>query len=42
MVRIQDPDLFLKFVELDGATEGKKPQPIRWFREQLREWREAA
>ena len=42
MERIQDPDLFLKFVELDGSTEGKKPEPIRWFREQLREWREAA
>ena len=42
MERIQDPDLFLKFVELDGSTEGKKPEPIRSFREQLREWREAA
>jgi hypothetical protein len=40
--RIDDPDLFLKFVELDGSTEGKKPEPVRWFKEQLREWREAA
>lgn len=42
MSRIDDPDLFLKFVELDGSTDGKKPEPIRWFKEQLRERREAA
>jgi hypothetical protein len=40
--RIRDPDLFLRFVELDGSTEGKNPEPVRWFREQLREWRKAA
>jgi len=40
--RIDDPDLFLKFVELDGSTEGKKPEPVRWFKEQLRVWRHAA
>ena len=40
--RIDDPDLFLKFVELDGSTEGKKPEPVRWFKEQLRQRREAA
>jgi len=34
--RIEDPDLFMRFVELDGSTEGKNPEPIRWFREQLR------
>ena len=33
---IPDRDLFLRFVELDGSTEGKDPEPIRWFREQLR------
>lgn len=42
MRRIQDPDLFLEFVELDGSTEGKKPEPLEWFKEQLREWRKAA
>jgi hypothetical protein len=40
--RLQDPDLFMRFVELDGATEGKKPEPVRWFREQLRDWQAAA
>jgi hypothetical protein len=33
--RIPDVDLFLRFVELDGSTEGKDPDPVRWFREQL-------
>lgn len=40
--RLDDPDLFLRFVELDGSTEGKNPEPVRWFREQLRDWRDAA
>lgn len=42
MERLPDPDLFLRFVEIDGATEGKNPEPVRWFKEHLREWREAA
>src|ERR1051325_2325430 len=29
--RIPDHDLFLRFVELDGSTEGKRPEPIEWF-----------
>ena len=33
---IPDPRLFLSFVELDGGTEGKKPEPIEWFRGELR------
>jgi hypothetical protein len=33
--RIDDPKLFMRFVELDGSSEGKNPEPIRWFREQL-------
>ena len=33
--RIEDPELFMRFVELDGSPEGKNPEPIRWFREQL-------
>ena len=33
--RIPDPELFLRFVELDGCMEGKDPEPVRWFREEL-------
>jgi HD domain len=33
--RIPDPGLFLLFIELDGSTEGKDPEPIRWFRDEL-------
>ncbi len=36
MARIPDPGLFLMFVELDGSTEGKRPEPIEWFRDELR------
>jgi hypothetical protein len=32
---IGDPELFLRFIELDGSTEGKRPEPIEWFREEL-------
>jgi 5'-deoxynucleotidase YfbR-like HD superfamily hydrolase len=35
--RIPDYDLFLRFVELDGSSEAKDPEPVRWFRDQLRE-----
>lgn len=34
--RIPDADLFLRFIELDGSTEGKDPEPIEWFRDELR------
>jgi hypothetical protein len=40
--RIQDPDLFMRFVELDGSTEGKRPEPVEWFREELRRWLDGA
>src|SRR5205823_13973401 len=36
MARIADPALFLAFVEIDGSTEGKDPEPIEWFRDELR------
>jgi hypothetical protein len=36
MRAIGDPELFLTFIELDGSTEGKDPEPVRWFREELR------
>jgi len=35
MERVPDRELFLLFIELDGSTEGKKPEPIRWFRDEL-------
>jgi hypothetical protein len=34
--RVPDPALFMRFVELDGSTEGKNPEPIAWLREELR------
>ena len=36
MSRIPDRQLFMRFIELDGGTEGKNPDPIRWFRDELR------
>jgi hypothetical protein len=35
--RIPDVGLFVRFVELDGSTEGKNPEPIEWLRSELRE-----
>lgn len=37
--RIPDRDLFTRFVELDGSTEGKDPAPIEWFKRELRKRR---
>ena len=33
--RIPDHDLFGRFVELDGSTEDKNPEPIEWLRGEL-------
>jgi hypothetical protein len=33
--RLADPGLFLRFLELDGSTSGKNPDPVRWFRAEL-------
>jgi hypothetical protein len=33
--RIPDLELFVRFLELDGSTEGKNPEPIRRFKEEL-------
>jgi HD domain len=33
--RIPDLDLFLRFVELDGSTEGKTDEPIHWLKARL-------
>ena len=32
---IADPQLFMRFVELDGSTAGKNREPIHWFRGEL-------
>jgi hypothetical protein len=33
--KVPDVDLFVRFVELDGSTEGKTDEPIRWLKEEL-------
>lgn len=33
--RIPDLELFLRFLELDGSTEGKNPEPVEWVRSAL-------
>lgn len=33
--RVPDLGLFLRFAELDAATEGKDDEPVEWLREQL-------
>jgi hypothetical protein len=35
LARIPDPELFLRFVELDGSSEAKDQEPIRWLRGEL-------
>jgi hypothetical protein len=35
--RLPDLPLFVGFVELDGSTEGKNREPIRWLKEELAE-----
>jgi hypothetical protein len=32
---LPDIALFVRFVELDGSTEGKTPEPVRWLRDEL-------
>ncbi|HEX2126209.1 MAG TPA: hypothetical protein VHF45_06590 [Thermoleophilaceae bacterium] len=33
--RVPDHELFQRFIEVDGASEAKNPEPIRWLREEL-------
>ena len=33
--RVPDLGLFVRFVEIDGSTEGKRPEPIEWFKGEL-------
>ena len=35
LARIPDLELFERFVELDASTEGKRPEPLEWFRSEL-------
>ena len=35
LARVPDRELFLRFIELDGSTDGKNPEPIRWFRDEM-------
>lgn len=32
---LPDPELFLRFVELDGSTPGKRSEPLVWLRREL-------
>ena len=32
---LSDLEMFVRFVELDGSTAGKSPEPIRWLRGEL-------
>jgi len=36
---IQDWDLFLMFIIIDGSTEGKDPDKIRWFISEVRKYK---
>lgn len=33
LARVPDLGLFLRFIELDGSTEGKDPRPLAWVRD---------
>jgi hypothetical protein len=33
---IPDRDLFVRFVELDGSSEGKRSEPLEWLKKELR------
>ena len=33
--RVPDHALFLRFIEIDGSSEAKDQEPIRWLREQM-------
>lgn len=33
---IPDVELFARFVELDGSTDGKSPEPVEWLKKELR------
>ena len=33
--RVPDHELFLRFIEIDGSSEAKDPEPIRWLRAEM-------
>lgn len=35
LAKVEDPALFVRFIELDGSTEGKSREPVRWLRDEL-------
>ena len=35
LARVPDHELFQRFIEVDGASEAKDPEPIRWLRGEL-------
>jgi hypothetical protein len=35
LARIPDHTLFQRFIEVDGASEAKNPEPVRWLRAEL-------
>ncbi|HYI99656.1 MAG TPA: hypothetical protein VEX36_08290 [Thermoleophilaceae bacterium] len=35
IARLPDLGFFLRFVELDGSTEGKRSEPLEWFKAEL-------
>lgn len=35
LARIPDHELFQRFIEVDGSSEAKNPEPIRWLRREL-------
>jgi hypothetical protein len=37
LARVPDHDLFQRFVEVDGCSEAKDPEPLRWLRGELEE-----
>jgi hypothetical protein len=39
IARLPDLSLFVRFVELDASTEGKRPDPVDWLKTELRKRR---
>jgi hypothetical protein len=35
LARVPDHDLFMRFVEIDGASGAKDSEPIRWLRDEM-------
>ena len=35
LASVPDHDLFMRFIEIDGASEAKDQEPIQWLRDQM-------